>query len=189
MASLSFIFCWRKQIFVMIKFLQEKIFSSNFWTADPLKMFIPHFVAFCEIYILITHWWPISTPKTSNGVEWGWRIPHDVFFPKSMKNYWRQHMKSGQMHNIWKQQHNNFPMRGYSSKSDKLFRNYSHLNAERWKNWHQRTQPYPTGPNPPGMGEFLNFREWKVRVNFELLTKNRDRMGGVIFTPHQPEYG
>ena len=189
MASLSFIFCWRKQIFVMIKFLQEKIFSSNFWTADPLKMFIPHFVAFWEIYILITHWWPISTPKTSNGVEWGWRIPHDVFFPKSMKNYWRQHMKSGQMHNIWKQQHNNFPMRGYSSKSDKLFRNYSHLNAERWKNWHQRTQPYPTGPNPPGMGEFLNFREWKVRVNFELLTKNRDRMGGVIFTPHQPEYG
>ena len=63
--------------------------------------------------------------EKSNGFEWGWMMPYDIFFLKSMKNCWRQnkyHRKSGQTHNIWKQQHNSFRTRGCSPKSDKPFK-------------------------------------------------------------------
>lgn len=97
---------------MIIQVFTEKHFSSNFWSADILNMVDPFF-SFWEIYILIIHWWPICVPKTSNGVECCSVMPHDVFFLKLMKSCWSQqknHMKSGQTHNIWKQQHNRFPM-------------------------------------------------------------------------------
>ena len=87
MASLTFIFCWCKHIFIMIiQIFTEKHFSSNFWTMGPLNMVDPSFFsAFWEIYILISHWWPISIPKISNEVEWGWMMANEIFFLKSMK--------------------------------------------------------------------------------------------------------
>ena len=39
----------------IIQIFAEKHFPSNFWTADPLNMIDPSFLAFWEIYILITH--------------------------------------------------------------------------------------------------------------------------------------
>ena len=105
----------------------------------------------------ITHWWPLNIWKTSTRVEWGWIMPHDAFFQKSIKNYWRQqkyYMKSG--HNVWKQQHN-FPMRGYSSKSEKWLR--------------QQEISYKPPTNPIRHENFceiarkcvkLNFRWWKA---------------------------
>ena len=88
---ITFIFCWRRHIFlIIIQIFTEKHFPSKFWTTDPLNMIDPSFLAFWEIYILITHQWPRSTPKTSNGVEWGWILPHDAFFGKLMKNCWCQ---------------------------------------------------------------------------------------------------
>ena len=47
MASLPFIFSWRKHIFlVIIHIFTEKHFSSNFWTVDPLNMIDPSFFSF-----------------------------------------------------------------------------------------------------------------------------------------------
>ena len=118
MTSLPFIVCWRKHIFsIIIQIFTEKHFSSKFWTAGSWTWLTLHFLAFWEIYILITHWWPISIPKTSNGVEWC----HMTYFS------WN-HTKIGQIHNIWKQ-NNSFPKRGYSYKSDKWFKNWSHSNV------------------------------------------------------------
>ena len=52
----------------------------------------------------------------------------DVFFLKSIKNCWSNQkyqtvVKDGQTHNIWEQQHNSFPMRGHSFKSDTWLKN------------------------------------------------------------------
>ena len=70
---LQFIFCWRKHIFLMIiQIFTEKHFSSNFWTANPQNMSDPHFLAFWEIYILITHCWP------TKNVKWNWMGLNDV---------------------------------------------------------------------------------------------------------------
>ena len=89
MVSLLFIFCCSKHIFLMIQIFTEKHFTSNFWTADHRWPWLtPHFKAFWEIYVLITHWWPVSISKTSNGVEWGWMMPNDVFFLKLNKSCW-----------------------------------------------------------------------------------------------------
>ena len=63
LSSLQFILCWRRRIFLMIiQIFTEKYISSNFWTADPLSMVDFSFFSFWEIYILITHWWPINIP-------------------------------------------------------------------------------------------------------------------------------
>ena len=89
MVSLLFIFCCSKHIFLMIQIFTEKHFTSNFWTADHRWPWLtPHFKAFWEIYVLITHWWPVSISKTSNGVEWGWMMPNDIFFLKLNKSCW-----------------------------------------------------------------------------------------------------
>ena len=70
-ASLPFIFCRRKHIFLMIiHIFTEKHFPPIFEPPTPWTWLTPHFLAFWEIYILITHCWLISIPKTSNGVEW-----------------------------------------------------------------------------------------------------------------------
>ena len=67
--------------------------------------------------------------KYTKNIKWGWMGLNDAtwrIFLKSMKNCWhlqKYHIKSGQKHNIRKQQHSIFPMKGYSSKSDKLLRN------------------------------------------------------------------
>ena len=79
--------------------------------------------------------------KKSNGFEWGWMMPYVIFFQKSMKNCWRQNKynrKSGQKHNIWKQQHNSFLTTGYSPKSDKRFKKQSDSKVERQKSWRQQ---------------------------------------------------
>ena len=88
MAPLLFIFGYHKHIFLMtIQILWlKKHFSSNFETLICWTWLTPDFLALWEIYILITHWWLISISKTSNGVEWGWMMPHDVFFLKSIKS-------------------------------------------------------------------------------------------------------
>ena len=130
MASLPFIFCWSKHIFSMvIQFFTEKHFSSNFWTADPLNVVDPPFFSFLIDLHTDNPWWPIRISKTSNGVEWDWIMPHDVFFLKLIKNCWGQQKyltKSSQGHNIWKQQYSSFLMGRYSSKSHKWFRNQNH---------------------------------------------------------------
>ena len=43
----------------------------------------------------------------------------------------KNHMKNGQIHNIWKQKHNSLPMKGYSSKLSKWFRDKSHSNVKK----------------------------------------------------------
>ena len=113
----------------LFNFLLKNIFPLIFELLIPWTWLTPHFSAFWETYILITHWWPISISKTSNGVEWDWIMSHDVFFLKLIKSCWGQQkylMKSSQGHNIWKQQYNSFLMGRYSSKSHKWFRNQNH---------------------------------------------------------------
>ena len=95
MTSLPFIFCWRKHIFsIIIQIFTEKHFSSKFWTAGPWTWLTLHFLAFWEIYILITHWWPISIPKTSNGVEWC----HMTHF---FWSWWKTAMSAKKSHKKW----------------------------------------------------------------------------------------
>ena len=82
-------------------------------------------LALWEICILITHWWPKSIPKHQMGLH-GVGQRHMTYFSWNrwkMLTSAKNHMKSGQTHNIWKEQHDSFPMRGYSSKSVKWFRN------------------------------------------------------------------
>ena len=157
----SFIFCLQKHIFLII--IQIFTESLIFELLVPWTCLTLHFLVFWEIYILITHWWPIIMPKTSNGVEWSWITPHDLIFLKLMKNWWRQqkyHMKGGQTHNIWKQQHNSFPMRGYWSKSGRWRRRKADVS--------KKFQPYPTDPPrfrnfAKSLGSFLMFSGDKKR--------------------------
>ena len=46
----------------LLKFLLKK-FPLILEPLIPWSWLTPHFLAFCEIYILITHWWPVSIPK------------------------------------------------------------------------------------------------------------------------------
>ena len=68
---------------------------------------------------------PLVIIKYTKIIKWGWMGFSDAtwhIFPEVNKNCWHQqkiHAKCGQTHKIWKQQHNKFPMSGYSSKSDK----------------------------------------------------------------------
>ena len=136
MASLPFAFCWSKHIFlIIIQIFTERHFPLAFWLLISWTWLIPHFLAFWEIYILITHRWSINMSEASNGLEWGRIMPHGVYFLKLKKNWWRQqkyHMKGGQTHNIWKLQHNSFPMRGYYS--SKCYSCNSHLSILFWFN-------------------------------------------------------
>ena len=99
MVSLLFVFCWCMHIFLMIQIFTEK-HLSNIWTADHLNMFTPHFVAFWEIYIGITYWLPVSIPKTSNGVEWDWMMPHDIFY-SSQPEWGKIRKKLDPLWNYW----------------------------------------------------------------------------------------
>ena len=95
MTSLPFIVCWRKHIFsIIIQIFTEKHFSSKFWTAGPWTWLTLHFLAFWEIYILITHWWPISIPKTSNGVEW-------CYMTHFFWSWWKTAMSAKKSHKKW----------------------------------------------------------------------------------------
>ena len=84
---------------MIIPIFFKKIFCL---AVEPLirsTWLISQFLAFWEIYIVISHWWPIIIPKTSNGVEWSWMMPFDVFSLKSMKKFWhycKYHMKISQ---------------------------------------------------------------------------------------------
>ena len=87
--------------------LLKCIFPLIFKLLIPRKWLTPRFVVFWEIYILVTHWWPVSIPKSLNEDKLSWMMPHDILFLKLMKTWWRQQkylMKGGQIHNIWKQQ-------------------------------------------------------------------------------------
>ena len=70
------IFSW-----LLFKFLLKNIFLLIFELLIPWTWLTPRLLAFWEIYILMTHWWPISIPKTSNGlnrVKWC----HITYFPE-----------------------------------------------------------------------------------------------------------
>ena len=95
MASLQFIFCWRKHIFLtIIQIFTKKTFS---------------------LYLRNLHF---DHPYTKNMKKCWMNLDaklmlHDVCFFEIDEKCWSQqkyHMKSGQTHNIWKQQHNRFPM-------------------------------------------------------------------------------
>ena len=77
MASLPFNFCWHKHIFLMII---QIFIPLIFELLIPWTWLTPCFLPFWKTYIMITYWWLINILKTSNGVEWGWMMPHDVFF-------------------------------------------------------------------------------------------------------------
>ena len=113
MVPLSFIFCWRKHIFlIIIHIFAEKHFSSNFKTADPLNMIDPSIFSFLRD--LHTDNTLVGNKYTKN-IRWGWMMPHEVFFLKSIKNCWghqKYQIKGVQTDNIWKQQHNSFPTGG-----------------------------------------------------------------------------
>ena len=80
--DIALLVCWNKHLFLMIiQIFTEKHFSSNFSTADPQTWLTPHFLAIWEIYILISHWWPINIPKTANEVQWC----HVMYFSWSLQ--------------------------------------------------------------------------------------------------------
>ena len=124
MASLQFIFCWSKHILsIIIEIFIVKHFSFNFWTADSLNMVhLSFFSFFKDLHIENI----LVANKYTKNIKWDWMMPQDVFFLESMKICYLQqkyYVKGDQKHNIWNQQHNSFPMRGYSSKSDKWSKN------------------------------------------------------------------
>ena len=69
MASLPFIFCWRKHIFLMIiQVFTEKHFPSNFWTADPGNMVDPSLFSFLrDLHTVNT----LVPNKYTKNIKWG----------------------------------------------------------------------------------------------------------------------
>ena len=139
MASLPFISCWRKHVFWMIiQIFTENDFFSNVWTADSLNMVDPSFFSFLkDLHADNT----LVTNKYTKNIKWVWMGLTDARLTYFSWNRWKiaDVSKIGQTHNIWKQQESSFPMRGYSSKSVKWFRNKSRSNWETKKQTSART--------------------------------------------------
>ena len=136
----------------LFKFLLKNLLTLIFELQIPWIGLNPNRLAFLEISILNTHWWPISIPETSNRVEWGWMMPHDVFFLEIHKKLLTStiyHMENDQTNKIWKQKYNSFPMRAYWLKSEKWLRNYSHSKVLNWEDEvRQKFQSYSAKPSP-----------------------------------------